>query len=328
VHAALLFHQDTATVVDQFGVFETELLKGRYKQRPNNPTRPDGSPHEYCPPEHVEAEMDRLITMHAEHEARGVPVEVEAAWLHHRFAQIHPYQDGNGRVARALASLVFLKPGWFPVVVTRDDRPRYIDALEVADEGDLRSLIALFVDVQKRALFQATQIAADTQPIQTVDDAIAAAKRVLTGAGRSLEPGVWLKSKETADRLMDIAADRLEKTASALAAEIGASRPDFTFSSHLGGPSKASKIDYDRNAQLSITNGSSALVQIAAHAMSSRGLIGINALFSPSPRETQLASDEPFQVNYAESYENAERRFRLWLEKSLVRALTLWRQSL
>jgi hypothetical protein len=111
-------------------------------------------------------------------------------------------------------------------------------------------------------------------------------------------------------------------------AEISSNRPDFRSSSHLGGPSKANKIDYDRNAQLSITNGSSALVQIAAHAISSRGLIGINALFSPSPNVIRLASDEPFQVNYAESYENAERRFRPWLEKSLVRALTLWRQSL
>ena len=33
--------------------------------------------------------------------------EIEATWLHHRFTQIHPFQDGNGRVARALASLVF-----------------------------------------------------------------------------------------------------------------------------------------------------------------------------------------------------------------------------
>ena len=98
--------------------------------------------------------MERLLALHAEHERKGVPVEVEAAWLHHRFTQIHPYQDGNGRVARALASLMFIKAGWFPVVVTRDDRPRYIDALEVADEGDLRSLISFFVDLQKRALFK------------------------------------------------------------------------------------------------------------------------------------------------------------------------------
>src|SRR5580765_1896085 len=131
LHASLLRHQDTSTMVDQFGeLFESKLSKGRYKERPNNPKKPDGNMHQYCPPEQVESEMDRLLALHAEHEKTGVPVEVEAAWLHHRFAQIHPYQDGNGRVARALASLVFIRAGWFPVVVTRDDRGRYIDKLE------------------------------------------------------------------------------------------------------------------------------------------------------------------------------------------------------
>ncbi len=105
LHAALLRHQDMATAVNQFGeVFEAEMIKGKYKQRPNNPTRPDGTVHSYCAPEHVESEMEALLRMHAEHEAREIPVEIEAAWLHHRLTQIHPYQDGNGRVARALAS--------------------------------------------------------------------------------------------------------------------------------------------------------------------------------------------------------------------------------
>jgi hypothetical protein len=43
LHAALLRHQKTASVIDQFGtVSEAELLKGQYKKLPNNPTRPDG----------------------------------------------------------------------------------------------------------------------------------------------------------------------------------------------------------------------------------------------------------------------------------------------
>ncbi|MBV9038095.1 MAG: Fic family protein, partial [Acidobacteriaceae bacterium] len=162
LHAALLRQQQTATVMDQFGnVFRADLLKGHYKKQPNNPTRPDGSVHQCCPPEHVDSEMERLIELHAQHISQGVPVEIQSAWLHHRFAQIHPYQDGNGRVARALASLIFIKAGWFPVVVTRDDRTRYIDALEIADQGDLHPLVEFFVDVQKRSLFQATQAAAD-----------------------------------------------------------------------------------------------------------------------------------------------------------------------
>jgi hypothetical protein len=51
-------------------------------------------------------------------------------------------------------------------------------------------------------------------------------------------------------------------------------------------------------------------------------------LFSGSDYVNHTASKEPFQVNYAESYESAERRFRPWLEDSLVTALTLWRKNL
>ena len=57
-----------------------------------------------------------------------------AAWVRHRFTQIHPFQDGNGRVARLLATLVFSRAEWLPLVVRRDDRVRYLDALEAADK--------------------------------------------------------------------------------------------------------------------------------------------------------------------------------------------------
>src|SRR5215467_6065196 len=44
LHAALLRHQDTTIVMDQFGTFfESKLLKGKYKERANNPKKPDGS---------------------------------------------------------------------------------------------------------------------------------------------------------------------------------------------------------------------------------------------------------------------------------------------
>jgi Fic family protein len=128
---------------------DKRLEKGRYKTAPNSPTRPDGSVHEYCPPEHTASEMDELMRMHAAHEAQHVPPEVEAAWLHHRFSQIHPFTDGNGRAARAIASLVFIKAGWFPVIVKRDHKPRYIEALETADKGDLKPLVALFVSFSR-----------------------------------------------------------------------------------------------------------------------------------------------------------------------------------
>jgi Fic family protein len=341
LHSALLKHQDTTVVMDQFGqLFDSKLTKGQYKTRPNNPRRPDGTLHQYSPPEQVTSEMERLIALHKEHEVKHVPVEVEAAWLHHRFAQIHPYQDGNGRVARALASLIFIKAGWFPVVVTRDDRTRYIDALEVADEGDLRSLVAFFVDVQKRALFKATQAAADVQQAQTVDEAIAAVKRVLTGPGKSLDPSIWLAAKDRADRLMGVATRRLESLAASLKNEIGKNRPEFKFHTQSGGmtflPSleklgyTPNKIDYERKEWLAIAAQHTSIIAVQAHAIGSkfRGLIGIGIVFNGTSGVTELASKEAFQVNYAESYENMERRFIPWLEQGLVDALTFWRKSL
>ena len=152
LHSVLLAHQETASAREIFGRrVEMPLAKGEYKKRPNNPVRPDGLVHEYCPPEQVASEMERLLAMHREHGERMVPPEVEAAWLHHRFVQIHPFQDGNGRVARALATLVTIRAGWFPLVVTDAGRADYIDALEVADGGDLGPSVRLFSGIQVRA---------------------------------------------------------------------------------------------------------------------------------------------------------------------------------
>jgi Fic family protein len=325
LHAALLHHQETTAVLDQFGnFFEARLLKGRYKKRPNNPKRSDGTIHQYCPPEQVESEMDHLLALHSEHEKSNVPIEVEAAWLHHRFTQIHPYQDGNGRVARALASLVFMKRGWFPVVVTRDDRPRYIDALEAADEGDLRPLVSFFVSAQRRTLLQATQAAADVQQVHTVDDAIAAAKRVLADTGKSLGPSIWSAAKETADRLVDIANQRLKQVDESLTTETGKNRPSI----HL--TYKRNPVDDGRDRSGFISLHGMDTIAISIHPIGSRfrGLMGVEVRFEGVSGVRERASREIFQVNYVEPYESTERRFRIWLEESLVNALTLWRKSL
>lgn len=158
LHAALLRSQDTTEGLDAQGRHvNIPLIKGTWKTQANYPVR-DSVTFTYCPPEHVGSEMDRLIAMHAEHVAKTVPSEVQAAWLHHRFTQIHPFQDGNGRVARAIASLVLVKDDLFPLVVTRDDKPKYLDALEAADKGNLKPLIDLIVKLQIVQFRKATAI--------------------------------------------------------------------------------------------------------------------------------------------------------------------------
>lgn len=158
LHAALVRSQDHTDAQDPSGnLIEIPLIKGDWKMQPNYPTK-NGVIFAYCPPEQVASEMDRLVAMHQEHLDAGVAPEVEAAWLHHRFSQIHPFQDGNGRVCRALASMVLVRAGLFPLVVTRDDKDKYLDALEAADKGNLSPLVELFAALQRSQFRKATAL--------------------------------------------------------------------------------------------------------------------------------------------------------------------------
>ncbi len=162
LHAVLTKHQDRVDGIDQFGNSVSFPLKhGAFKEMPNNPTRDDGSIHEYCPPLHVASEMDNLVHWYNQYD--DVDPILVAAWVHHRFAQIHPYQDGNGRVARALANLVLVKHELFPVVITRDQRPQYIDALEQADAGNLKPLTRLFAEIEKKTILEAISLPPDSE---------------------------------------------------------------------------------------------------------------------------------------------------------------------
>ncbi len=58
-----------------------------------------------------------------------------AAVAHAWFTRVHPFRDGNGRVARLIANLVLLRNGWPPVVIRHTDREDYLDSLEESDEG-------------------------------------------------------------------------------------------------------------------------------------------------------------------------------------------------
>ena len=160
LHQVITRSQNYADGMDQFGnKVKVNMEHGQWKKLPNSPTRPAGSIHEYCPPIHVQSEMDRLIEMFNQHQ--NIPPEINAAWLHHRFTQIHPFQDGNGRVARALATIVFLQAGWFPLVLNRTQNGKYIAALEAADQHEMRPLAQLFGSIALKSFSNALVLSDD-----------------------------------------------------------------------------------------------------------------------------------------------------------------------
>lgn len=160
LHALVTRNQEYAEGRDQFGnKTKTDLRKGDFKIFENNPTREDGTKILYCPPEHVHAEMDNLVSIYNDAEQKNIHPLICAAWLHHAFTIVHPFQDGNGRVARLLASLILIKHRLFPFTVLREEaKEKYIDSLEKADVGEPQLLVEYFAEVQKRHIEKALNL--------------------------------------------------------------------------------------------------------------------------------------------------------------------------
>ena len=159
-HQLVTRHQETVAGIGLDGrrVQVKFRRKGQWKINSNNPKRPDGVVHQYCPPERVQDEMDRFVALHAEIERARYPTAVEAAWMHHRFVRTHPFQDGNGRVSRMLMAYAYLRRGEPPPLITAAGRDDYIDALESADEGDLRAFSDYLGALASVTLAAATRI--------------------------------------------------------------------------------------------------------------------------------------------------------------------------
>lgn len=78
--------------------------------------------------------MDKLIENMAEDKRH--PIET-ASFLHHSFVEIHPFIDGNGRVARLLTNLYLISKNYPSIVLKKEDRIKYYRALRAADSGNL-----------------------------------------------------------------------------------------------------------------------------------------------------------------------------------------------
>lgn len=245
LHGCLLRSQDSTEGLDAQGrPVKIPLIKGDWKKQANSPMR-DGVMYTYCPPEQVSSEMDQLIILHNQHRDKGVSSDVQAAWLHHRFTQIHPFQDGNGRVARAIASLVLVKDGLFPLVVKRDDRASYLDALEAADNGDLKPLINLIAKLQIIQFREATKISeallieentrSALYRLKTMAQGVASDKyetlREVFGLAEALEENIKSRLNEIADEIKD-SLQKIVETANAYVIT-SSSENDYYFRSQI-----------------------------------------------------------------------------------------------
>lgn len=187
LHKVVCEAQHTYEVQTPIGKQHHPLPKGEYKRNPNHVVQRDGSIHSWSPVDLTPAEMHRLCEeLRTEAFDVAHPI-MQSAYAHHAFVSVHPFADGNGRVARALASVFTYRAESIPLLILKGD-VEYLPALEAADSGDVQR----FVDfVREKAI--------DT--IRLTEESFRAAKAPSLEAALNELTGLYLRSQAEADSL-------------------------------------------------------------------------------------------------------------------------------
>lgn len=107
---------------------------GVYKTRPNSVSTITGELFEYASPEETPALMTDLISWYHEAEESGQYSLAElCALFHYRYIRIHPFEDGNGRIARLMMNFILLRHNYPMIVVKSADKENYLRALSQCD---------------------------------------------------------------------------------------------------------------------------------------------------------------------------------------------------
>lgn len=105
---------------------------------------------QHLPPEPhlVQTYMDELVEFINNADNKKFDL-IKIAIVHHRFAWIHPFGNGNGRVVRLLTYALLIKYGFRvkdgqllnPTAVFCNDREKYYEFLAIADEGTSKAML-------------------------------------------------------------------------------------------------------------------------------------------------------------------------------------------
>src|SRR3989344_3978533 len=97
----------------------------------------------HVPPSHTEVKKHLLnfLKWHSANKNKLHPFEL-AGLIHAKLTWIHPFEDGNGRTARAVMNFILMKKGFPMFFIPFEKREAYYQSLDVADKGDYKGYIA------------------------------------------------------------------------------------------------------------------------------------------------------------------------------------------
>ena len=358
IHQQITTHQKSTEAMTPDGkLVQIPLIKGKYKEQSNNPKISGERIHKYCPPISVVGEMERLIKLYLDYEAKKVPPEILSAWLHHRFTQIHPFQDGNGRIARALASLVFIKCGLFPLVIRNSDRENYISALEAADNENFTPIVRLFSRRQRDSILSALGIQQQVEQAKHWQQVIKKTVNTLNKKSKAEKEQIQ-KIYNVAGKLQDIVEDKFTEVQKELERQLKSvettGRESYKASTRKAKDGEidshyfkhqiiqmANKHRYYANTDyykswtrltIQTTTIFETVFSIHGYGHPNNGVMVVSGFtFEKADSEegvekisTKPSNTDIFQFNYLESEEHIIKRFDEWLDESIMFSLAEW----
>lgn len=131
-----------------------------------------GSQYPVAPVAEISKRMQQLVRWYTSHEGKMHPVLL-AAELHKRFVYIHPFIDGNGRVARLLMNLALMRNEYNIAIIPAVTRSEYVAALEAGhkDEDVFAGFIAdrvIMTQLDILRLFGAKETSRTVVPFEQV----------------------------------------------------------------------------------------------------------------------------------------------------------------
>lgn len=231
LHEVICNNQDTYRVETAVGPQEQTLPKGQYKTVPNHVKLPDGSVHSYAPVNETQPEMARLCQEFSRSDFMSAQPVLQAAFAHYAFVWVHPFSDGNGRVARALASVFTFRAFSLPILILGEHKPEYLSALRSADRGDRESFARFILSrTVDAALVVEDSLRAAALP--DIDTLAASLQRVYLTKGGFTHAAV----DEAAGRLLDLLMKRLTERLNELLTPVtGRVQTSFTSASLASG---------------------------------------------------------------------------------------------
>ena len=146
LHTVLLKEPyETDAVTPDGRLVKRRITIGDYKTQPNNVRTSTGETYYFTPPEQVQSAMSDLVDWYRKKEDEGEHPVIMAATFHYRFVRIHPFDDGNGRMARLLMNMILIKYGYTVALIPREERDQYITTLERADESEELTEFILYI---------------------------------------------------------------------------------------------------------------------------------------------------------------------------------------